>query len=76
VAEFDVPKGQLIMCLMRAGATDERRFPDAQAFEPERWSSTSATVSCTGLSVAAIAAGVGATLSDSGSVGSDVMQNQ
>jgi len=43
VAEFDVPKGQLIMCLMRAGATDERRFPDAQAFEPERWSSTSAS---------------------------------
>jgi cytochrome P450 len=28
---------------MRAGAIDERRFPDAQALEPERWSSTSAS---------------------------------
>jgi cytochrome P450 len=42
VGEFDVPKGQLIMCLMRAGATDERRFPDAQAFEPQRWLSANA----------------------------------
>jgi len=42
VAEVDVPKGHLIMCLMRAGATDERRFPDAQSFEPERWLSTNA----------------------------------
>ena len=25
------------MCLMRAGATDERRFPDARAFDPARW---------------------------------------
>jgi len=32
------------MCLMRAGATDERRFPDAQAFDPARWlSGTSAS---------------------------------
>ncbi|HEU5178672.1 MAG TPA: cytochrome P450, partial [Burkholderiales bacterium] len=30
--------------LMRAGATDERRFADAQAFDPERWlSGTSAS---------------------------------
>ena len=29
VAGIDVPKRTLIMCLMRAGATDERRFPDA-----------------------------------------------
>jgi hypothetical protein len=41
-----------------------------------RWSSTRPTVSCTGLSVAAIAAGVGAPLFDSGSMGSVVMQNQ
>ncbi len=33
----ELPAGTVIMCLMRAGATDERRFPDAQAFEPERW---------------------------------------
>ena len=37
VTGIDVPKGTLIMCLMRAGATDERRFPDAQAFDPGRW---------------------------------------
>ena len=43
IGEYDVPKGQLIMCLMRAGAIDERRFADAQSFEPERWSSTSAS---------------------------------
>ena len=36
-ADIELPAGTLVMCLMRAGATDERRFPDAQAFEPERW---------------------------------------
>jgi cytochrome P450 len=42
VGELEVPKGQLIMCLMRAGPTDERRFPDARSFDPERWLSTNA----------------------------------
>jgi len=37
IAGIDVPKGTLVMCLMRAGPTDERRFPDAQAFDPGRW---------------------------------------
>jgi cytochrome P450 len=37
VAGLEVPEGTLLMCLMRAGATDERRFPDAHAFDPERW---------------------------------------
>ncbi|HEV3011104.1 MAG TPA: cytochrome P450, partial [Burkholderiales bacterium] len=37
VADIEVPKGTLLMCLMRAGATDERRFPDAPAFDPGRW---------------------------------------
>ena len=37
LGEVELPAGTLIMCLMRAGATDERRFPDAQTFEPERW---------------------------------------
>jgi cytochrome P450 len=32
-----VPKGTLLMCLMRAGAIDERRFPDAHTFDPARW---------------------------------------
>jgi cytochrome P450 len=39
--ELEVPAGTILMCLMRAGATDERRFPDAQAFEPQRWLSIS-----------------------------------
>ena len=34
IAGVEVPKKTLIMCLMRAGAIDERRFPDAQAFDP------------------------------------------
>lgn len=37
VAGIEVPKSTLLMCLMRAGATDERRFPDARAFDPGRW---------------------------------------
>jgi cytochrome P450 len=37
VADIEVPKGTLLMCLMRAGATDERRFPDARTFDPGRW---------------------------------------
>ena len=32
-----LPKGTVIMCLMRAGPTDERRFPDALSFDPSRW---------------------------------------
>jgi cytochrome P450 len=37
VAGVEVPAGQLIMCLMRSPAVDERHFPDAAAFKPERW---------------------------------------
>ena len=37
VGPLDLPAGSLVMCLMRAGATDERRFPQAQTFDPERW---------------------------------------
>jgi len=40
VAGIEVPKGTLLMCLMRAAATDKRRFPDAQAFDPSRWLSS------------------------------------
>ena len=39
---LEVPEGALLMCLMRAGAIDERRFPDAHQFEPERWLSGAA----------------------------------
>src|SRR5262245_2947627 len=46
VSGVEVPKGTLLMCLMRAGATDERRFADARTFDPERWlSGTSASSS-------------------------------
>jgi cytochrome P450 len=37
VADIEVPAKTLLMCLMRAGATDERRFPDARTFDPARW---------------------------------------
>jgi cytochrome P450 len=37
IADIEVPKGTILMCLMRAGAIDERRFPDARAFDPARW---------------------------------------
>jgi cytochrome P450 len=40
IADIEVPAKTLIMCLMRAGPTDERRFPDAQSFDPERWLSS------------------------------------
>jgi cytochrome P450 len=46
VSGVELPKGTLLMCLMRAGATDERRFADARTFDPERWlSGTSASSS-------------------------------
>jgi len=37
LGELEVPAGALLMCLMRAGATSERHFPDPQTFDPERW---------------------------------------
>jgi len=37
VADIETPAKTLFMCLMRAGATDERRFPDAHTFDPARW---------------------------------------
>lgn len=37
IAGVQVPKKTIVMCLMRAGAIDERRFADAKAFEPGRW---------------------------------------
>jgi len=45
VAGIEVPKSTLLMCLMRAGATDERRFPDARAFDPGRWLSGASAAS-------------------------------
>ena len=37
VAGIEIPAGQLVMLLMRPAATDERHFPNAQAFDPARW---------------------------------------
>jgi cytochrome P450 len=45
IAGIEVPKQTLIMCLMRAGAVDERRFADAQAFDPARWLSSASASS-------------------------------
>jgi cytochrome P450 len=45
IAGIEVPKGTLLMCLMRAGAIDERRFPDARAFDPGRWLSGASAAS-------------------------------
>src|SRR5688500_6226575 len=42
VAGIEVPKGQLVMCLMRPGATDARHLPDAPALDPARWLSEGA----------------------------------
>jgi cytochrome P450 len=37
VAGIRIPAGQILMLLMRPAATDERYFPQAQAFDPARW---------------------------------------
>src|SRR6185436_4557043 len=37
VAGIEIPKGQLVLCLMRPGATDERHFANPQTFDPDRW---------------------------------------
>jgi cytochrome P450 len=37
VAGIRIPAGQLVMLLMRPAATDERHFPNPQAFDPARW---------------------------------------
>src|SRR3954470_3310627 len=42
VAGIRIPAGQLVMLLMRPAATDERHFPNPQAFEPARWLAGSA----------------------------------
>jgi cytochrome P450 len=42
ISGIEVPRGTLLMCLMRAGAIDEHRFPAAHAFDPGRWLSGAA----------------------------------
>ncbi|HUQ75560.1 MAG TPA: cytochrome P450 [Burkholderiales bacterium] len=42
VAGLEIPAGQIVMCLMRPPAVDERHFPDPQTFDPARWLDKSA----------------------------------
>jgi cytochrome P450 len=37
VEDVHVPKGNLVWCVMRRDSVDDTHFPNAQAFEPERW---------------------------------------
>jgi cytochrome P450 len=37
IGSLELPAGTAVICLMRPAALDERRFPDAQTFRPERW---------------------------------------
>ena len=37
IADVRVPTDTVVWCLMRHDSLDERHFPDAAAFEPQRW---------------------------------------
>jgi cytochrome P450 len=37
VADIAIPKGTILMLLMRPGAVDAERFPDPERFDPQRW---------------------------------------
>ena len=37
VADIHVPAGTLVWCVLRHDSVDDRHFPRAAAFEPERW---------------------------------------
>jgi len=37
VAGIEIPDGQIVMCLMRPPAVNEKYFPDPQTFDPARW---------------------------------------
>jgi len=52
VAGIRVPKGQLVVCLMRPSATDERHFKNAKTFDPSRWLDATATSSTSNKRVA------------------------
>ena len=47
-----VPAGTLVMCLMRPPAIDERHFPNAHTFYPQRWLSDSAQAAASAKRVA------------------------
>lgn len=37
VADIDVPKGTVVLSVMRHDSLNPAHFPDTQAFKPERW---------------------------------------
>ena len=37
IANIRIPAGTVVWCVMRGDTMDERYFPNAQAFEPQRW---------------------------------------
>lgn len=37
VADIALPKGTILLLLMRPGAVDARRFPEPERFDPRRW---------------------------------------
>ncbi len=37
IADIRVPAGTIVWCAMRSSSLEERHFPRARAFEPERW---------------------------------------
>ncbi|MBS0445568.1 MAG: cytochrome P450 [Proteobacteria bacterium] len=37
IADIRVPAGTLVWCMMRGDSVSERHFPNALAFEPQRW---------------------------------------
>jgi cytochrome P450 len=37
IADIRVPAGTMVWCVMRGDTMDERYFPNAKAFEPQRW---------------------------------------
>jgi cytochrome P450 len=37
IADIRVPAGTVVWCVMRGDTMDERYFPNASAFEPQRW---------------------------------------
>ena len=37
IADIRVPAGTIVWCVMRGDTMDERFFPNAEAFEPQRW---------------------------------------